>query len=1033
MGPESPLSKLDVAAARPCFTPADAARLARELFGRATGGLPRELASERDQNFLVGAPEDDDGALVLKISCASESRATLEHQHAALRVIEARAPHLPVPRVVSAVDGAELAEIDGHLVRALSWLAGAPMAAVRPHSPALLRELGGALAELDGALADEAAPPGGAGGPGRRWNLVHADEVVGHYAAAVAEPARAALLARVREAYAERTAPLERSLRRSLVHHDANDHNVLVDDAVGGQRLAGLIDFGDLAHGYTVAELAVACAYAMLGKRDPLAALRELVAGYHEALPLTDDELAALDGLVRMRLATSVSISAHEARRQPGVDYVTVSEVPAWALLEALDGLHPDLVHAHARHAAGLEPDPRSARVSAWVAERAGSFAPVVESSGDPVAVDWSVASADVGPGPDDLAASIDEARRRSGAELVVGRYGEARLAYATDGFAAAAEDRDEPRTVHLGVDLFLPAGSPVRAPLDGVVHSVRDNAAPLDYGPTVILAHAPAEGPPFLTLYGHLARVSIADLAPGRAIAAGEAFATLGDERENGGWPPHLHLQLAATDLGREGELPGVARPSERAIWQSLFPSSAVLAGLAPELADAEPPAPAALRARRAALLSPALSLSYQRPLHIVRGRLQHLFDAGGRAYLDAVNNVPHVGHSHPRVVRAAARQVRVLNTNTRYVHDELVRYGERLLALFPPHLDAVFFVNSGSEANELALRLARAATGGTDDVVVEGGYHGNTRALVERSHYKFARPAAKGGFAPPDDVHVVPLPDPYRGGFTPDDAGAAECYAAHVERVCAELTARGRRVSAMLAEPLIGCGGQVVPPPGWLARSFEHVRAAGGVCIADEVQVGFGRVGTHWWAFERDGAVPDVVTLGKPIANGHPMGAVVTTRAIADAFAGGLEWFNTFGGNPVSCAIANAVLDVIEEEGLRERATRVGTRLLAGLAELAERFELVACARGVGMYLGAQLTLDRATRAPAPEQAARIAERMRDRGVLLSTDGPHADVLKIKPPLAFGEEDAERLLTALGETLEETGLRRGSNRRDR
>ncbi len=423
-------------------------------------------------------------------------------------------------------------------------------------------------------------------------------------------------------------------------------------------------------------------------------------------------------------------------------------------------------------------------------------------------------------------------------------------------------------------------------------------------------------------------------------------------------------------------------------------------------------------LRARH---LSSALSLSYDEPLDIVRGEGAYLIDVEGRRYLDLVNNVCHVGHCHPHVVEAGARQMAVLNTNTRYVHANLVRYAERLAGTFPDPLEVCFFVCSGSEANDLALRLARAATGGRAVLVLDGAYHGALSALIDLSPYKYD---GAGGAGRPAHVLQAPAPDTYRAPETArDDPGA---YFA--ERLGATLLTlpAGERLAAFFAESLMGCGGQIEPPPGYLRAAYEHARAAGGVCVADEVQVGFGRVGSHMWGFERHDVVPDIVTLGKPIGNGHPLAAVVTTRAIADAFANGMEYFNTFGGNPVSCAIGMAVLDVIEDERLQEHAARVGARTLADLRALQAIHPLIGDVRGAGLFLGVELVRDRRTLAPAVDEAHAVCERLKSRGILISTDGPLHNVLKIKPPLVVSAEDLARFVYELDEALKTLGTRR-------
>jgi len=413
---------------------------------------------------------------------------------------------------------------------------------------------------------------------------------------------------------------------------------------------------------------------------------------------------------------------------------------------------------------------------------------------------------------------------------------------------------------------------------------------------------------------------------------------------------------------------------------------------------------------------LGGSLSLSYRNPLKIVRGEGQFLFDENGRPYLDCVNNVCHVGHCHPRVVEAAHRQIAVLNTNTRYLHDHIVEYAGRLAGTMPDPLEVCFFVCSGSEANELALRMARTATDRTDVVVLDSAYHGNTGGMVELSPYKFDH---EGGAGRPEHVHVAPVPDTYRGPYRADDPEAATRYADAVAGELRRAVLGGRSVAAFFAESIPGCAGQVVLPEGYLDAAFGHVREAGAICVADEVQVGFGRVGSHWWAYETQDVIPDIVTLGKPIGNGHPMGAVVTTRAIADAFDNGMEYFNTFGGNPVSCAIGLAVLDVIEEEGLRAHALEVGTRFREGLAELGDRHELVGDVRGLGLFIGVELVRDRDSLEPATEEATDVINQMRERGILLSTDGPFENVIKIKPPLVFSHEDAGRVIGELDAVL--------------
>jgi len=392
-----------------------------------------------------------------------------------------------------------------------------------------------------------------------------------------------------------------------------------------------------------------------------------------------------------------------------------------------------------------------------------------------------------------------------------------------------------------------------------------------------------------------------------------------------------------------------------------------------------------------RRRLLGRNLSVAYEKPLNIVRGEMQYLYDDEGRRYLDAYNNVAHVGHCHPKVVAAGRQQMKLLNTNTRYLSELIVRYAERLIATLPQSLSVCYFVNSGSEANELALRLARAHTKARDLIVLDHAYHGNTTTLIDISPYKHDGP---GGDGPASWVHKVPLP------ASSDDAEA-------VVDVVARMTSR---LCGFIAESMPSVAGQIVLPDGYLKKVYDEVRAAGGVCIADEVQTGYGRIGTHFYAFEKYGVVPDVVVLGKPIGNGHPIGAVITTQAIAESFDNGMEFFSTFGGNNVSCAIGLKVLEVVQEEQLQEHALKVGERLLSGLREL--RHESIADVRGSGLFLGVELLHDGK---PATEEAKRIVNRMREEGILLGTEGPSHNVLKIRPPMPFSNADADQLLSTL------------------
>ena len=401
---------------------------------------------------------------------------------------------------------------------------------------------------------------------------------------------------------------------------------------------------------------------------------------------------------------------------------------------------------------------------------------------------------------------------------------------------------------------------------------------------------------------------------------------------------------------------------------------------------------------------ISKSLSIGHGKPLHIVKGELQYLYADDGTRYLDLVNNVCHVGHCHPKVVAAGQQQMSVLSTNTRYVYDGLTEYISRLAATLPDGLDVGFMVNSGSEANELAVRLARAHTGVNDMLVVDGGYHGNTSMLVQLSPYKFLGPGGEG--VAEDWVHVVPVPDEYRR------------KGIDYNQEIRDVISNAGNVAGFLIEPMLSCAGQIPLPDGFLKTAQKYTNEAGGLLIVDEVQVGFGRVGTHMWAFENQDVIPDIVVLGKSIGNGHPMAAVFTTEKIASSL-GEMEWFSSTGGNPVSCAIGNAVLDVIEEEELLKKAEKLGRYFMAGLDKLQQKYPVIGDVRGRGLFIGIDFVSDSETLHANAEEASRVVIEMRDRGVLLSIDGPLHNVIKIKPPMVLTKQDIDMTLDLLNDVL--------------
>ncbi len=1045
------------------ITEAEAVRFARELYGVAVAA--KKLPGEHDDNFQLTTTEaatqtlslssegsdqaSNASVFVLKVMHPAREPSLIELQCQALQHLADRAPHLGLPRVWPSTAGEAFTTVTGadgfeRLVWLLTYVPGTVLADVRPHSRELLLSIGRFLGEMDAALAGFEHP---AAKRELKWDLAGASWIRAHVDHIV-DPPRRALVEKLLARYEADVLPVAPQLRRSVIYGDANDYNVLVSEPLPLPRsILSVIDFGDMHHSFTVAEAAIGAAYAMLGKSEPLQAAAALVAGYHSAFPLDEQEIAVLYGLIGARLAVSVTNSAQRASVRSDDAYVTISEAPAWEALERWAEIHPRFAHYTFREACGLAAVPKSGSMLRWIAANAGAAPSLLDvgvRTNPSIVVDLSAGSPFLTGDPSELdmgllTEKIFGEMRKARVSVGIGRYDEARLLYSSPIFAAShnkhgnanrpsepltgtASPIEERRTVHLGIDLFVGPGTAVYAPFEGVVRVLGNNTAALDYGAVVILGHETGDGYEFFTLYGHLTKATLGQLRVGQRIKRGEKFARIGAMHENGGWPPHLHFQIVLDLLEMDADFPGVARASERGIWASLSPDPNLLLRIPTDRLPAKEPDAAESLAARRALLGPNLSVSYQRPLKIVRGWMQYLYDETGRAFLDVYNNVPLVGHSHPQIVRAVQDQVALLNTNTRYLHDNVIRYAARLTRLLPDPLRVAYFVNSGSEANELALRLARAHTGCEDVIVLEHAYHGHTNTLIDVSPYKFDGP---GGRGQKPWVHVAPIPDDYRGAYRRDDPQAGAKYAQHVQDILDYLRNDDREIAAYLAESVPSVAGQVVFPPGYLAETYRHVRAAGGVCIADEVQTGFGRLGTHLWGFEAQGVVPDIVVLGKPIGNAFPLAAVVTSQEIAASFANGMEFFSTFGGNPVSCAAGLAVLDVLEQERLQQNALRVGKVWMNALWKLQELRPLIGDVRGSGLFLGLDLVRNPETREPATQEADYVVNRLRESGILAGTDGPHHNVIKLRPPLMFSEADAALFVDTLGAILQEDAAR--------
>lgn len=1000
----------------------EAARLARDVYGLEAEAC--RWPGEHDQNFRL---VDGNGeTFVLKVMHPSREAGFLDLQCRALQRLAERAPGLAIPRVRATAQGEAFttASVGGgaeHLVWLLGYLPGKVMADARPHSDAMRQGIGELLGTIDLALQGFDHP---ALHRELKWDSARALWIRDHLDVVPGREHRA-LIQHAIDLYVSGVVPRLSHLRRSAIHGDANDYNVIVRQTEMACPSIGLIDFGDMHEGLVAAEPAVAATYALLGATDPLHAAASVVAGFHGVMPLGEDELSVLFPLILMRLAVSVVNSAIGKQSDPDDPYVTVSEAPAWSALEQLRGIHPRFATYMFRQACGFEPVPAAAVVKSWLLAHRDRISPIFdELPGEKVQVlDLGIGSTLLGADPMSSAGAgraraISEELARTGSSLGIGRHDEVRWVPDSATSVGGEASDVELRTVHIGMDVFIGAGAVVHAPLDGEVLTVSGvvDSRP-DRGAQLILAHKPDGQVEFFTLYRHLSPESVAGLSAGQAVARGTAIGRVAPVGVGHGHLPHLHFQLVDDLLDLGTDFPGMVRVAERATWNSISPDPGLVLGVAVDRCPHMPSAAETLTRRRR-LLGGSLSVSYRKPLKIVRGWRQYLYDDSGRPFLDVFNNVPLVGHGHPRIVEAVSRQLGLLNTNTRYLHDVVLDYAERLTARLPSGLDTCFFVNSGSEANELAIRMARTRTRAEDIVVLENAYHGNTGTVTDISPYKFNGP---GGSGRKPWVHVAPIADDYRGQYRRGEADLGMRYAQCVGGILDDMRSAGARVAAFIAESMPSVGGQIVFPDGYLAEVYRQVRGAGGVCIADEVQVGFGRLGSHFWGFETQHVVPDIVVLAKPIGNCFPLAAVVTTREIAESFDNGMEFFSTYGGNPVSCAAGLAVLDVLEEEGLEANAREVGCHLIDRLRVLQRSHPLIGDVRGMGLFLGVDLVRDRDTREPATAQAHRLVDRLRERGVLAGVDGPFENVVKLRPPLILAPGDIDLFIAVLGSVLEE------------
>ncbi|WP_314508094.1 aminotransferase [uncultured Microbacterium sp.] len=941
-----------------------AARIAFEGWG--VTGRATALGSHQDRNFLIhpdGAPR-----LLLKIANPSVTAAELEAQSAAASAIVDAG--VRAPRAIAFPEGSTTRSVvvDGVSMQArlLEFLEGDTLSGYL--SPDVVQAIGALAAAVDVALAGLEAP-----GAQRvhQWDLREAPRVLAELLPYVTDDALRAELSHAASSAWTVIAVVEGALPTQFIHGDLTDDNVVTDDPV--TRVPdGVIDLGDLNRTWTVGELAITVSSLLHHDGMDLPAALRAVEAYHAIRPLSEIEADALWALVVIRGAVLVASAHHVLATDPTNDYAAQNLQHERQIFAQATSVPLEVATALARMATGHPAQP--------LALPTGEPLLAGLAAADIAVADFSPTSPALHEGRW-LAASIEaDVLRATVTErgAAVARFGETRLT------RSQAHDAASPRNVSLGIEVRLAAPRWVTAPWAATVLPTADGVA------------LTADG---IALHVHGCRAS---LPAGTLIDAGEVFAEASDT---------LWVQVA-----REGIVaPRFVSADMFAAWRTVVADpSGMVAGESTGLGVTATMDAARLLARRDESFADVQEHYYADPPVMVRGWKEHLVDATGRVYLDTLNNVTSVGHAHPRLVEAVAEQWRLLNTNSRFLYPSVVEFSERLAALAPEPLDTVFLVNSGSEAVDLALRLGQAWSGRRDVLAVQEAYHGWTYLTDAVSTSIADNPAAIS--SRPDWVHTVPAPNAFRGAHAGSDASA---YARDAVAALGELAQAGAPVGAFIAESVFGNAGGVTLPDGYLTAVYDAVRAQGGLAIADEVQVGYGRLGEWFWGFEQQGVVPDVIAVAKAMGNGHPLGAVITTREIAERYRAGGYFFSSAGGSPVSSSVGLTVLDIIRDEGLQQNARDTGGYLKQRLTGLAERHPLLGAVHGSGFYLGPEFVRDRKTWEPATAETAAICRRLRELGVIAQPTGDHQNILKIKPPMCFTRESADQLVDALDRVL--------------
>ena len=956
--------------ARPDVDADAAAVIGKDRYG-VTGDVA-ELGSQQDRNYRI-APADAQG-IMLKINHPSVTPEELDLQLTVSATLLAAGVHTPA--VIPTVDGAssfvlELDEAARASVCAFELVSGTSLLDAGPLTGARAEELG----RLGGRTVDALAPVDHPGAErDLQWEMSRAPQVVQKLAASVPTERRDIVLAAAERAWST-VASLQGELPLQLIHGDLTTDNVMCDD----EGNLWVIDLGDAVRSWRVADAAILVAD-VFGQSRSLAHAARAIRGFHSVAPLSESEIEAIWPMVILRGAVLVVSGYSQQEIDPGNEYALTRMDHEWGLFEQAVALDPTAVTAQFRLAVGLTHAPHIT-----------TYVPLMTDLAGAETIDLGIRSPLLDRG-EWLDPTVETRLARTTVESgrqAVFRFGETRLTRVAWDVSAPAATRARV------VELWSAPGTEVFAPFAGNVRADAGAIELVDAGVTL--------------------RVAGLKPAVSGAVRAGDSLGFVAADEQGLGRLQITRrlLDAAAAPLfvGDDGEYDADGAAD-----------SSVILGLTPA------PDPVLhtreQQQRRTLAVGDAAERFYANPPQIERGWDTRLISTTGRAYLDLVNNVTAIGHSHPRLADAVGRQLHLLNTNSRFLYEAYADFVEKLLQHSPdPSLDTVIPVNSGSEAVELAIKLARVATGRTAVIAQREAYHGWTMAADAASTSAFDNPHALA--SRPDWVHLVDAPNAYRGQFRGVDAGAR--YAEQVAHVAARLAAQDDAPAAFISEPVLGNAGGVAPPAGYLAAAYAAVRAQGGLAIADEVQVGYGRLGTAFWGSTAQGAVPDIIAVAKAAGNAFPLGAVITRREIVDALAREGMFFSSAAGAPASAVAGSVVLDVIREEGLMQNAARVGAYLRERLEALALTHPLIGAIHGSGLYMGVELVRNREDLTPASTEAADICQRLLTHGVIVQPASERQNVLKIKPPLTLTSTDADAFVHALDRVLRELPPPRG------